>query len=208
MKPLATTIALALAAGSAYGGVIFAESFDTATLGQMTYTDYLTDGASAFEWTNNEAQGLGNFTGGTGSAAMSHSDAVFGAFDHAIVTPEIVLPEDRLVLSFVHNYQNFAHIDIADVDITTDGGSSWINLHRFNEDHGGFYEKPGKTVLLNLTAYAGESVRIRFRHTDLTEDALDWYWQVDNIAVETAIPAPGALALLGAAGLIAAGRRR
>lgn len=209
MKTLAMALTLALAAGAASAGVIYAEDFNSNTLGAFTYQDYRTNGVSSYKWDTNQDELLGNFTGGLGAAAMSNSGDVAGPYDHAIISPSINLPEGMITLSFLTNYQNFANIDFADVDISNNNGASWDNVLRFNEDHGAFYATPGETALIDLTDYAGQAVKIRFHHYDNEEDANDWYWQIDDIAVDaTAIPAPGAVGLLGAAGLAAARRRR
>ena len=207
MKTLVTAVTLALAAGTASAGVVFSEGFESG-LGQFAYQDYRTQSPSAFAWGTNEEAGLGNFTGGMGAAAMSNSDGTMGAYDHAIITPPIPLPQGVISMSFLMNYQNFANLDFADVDVSNDGGASWNNLLRFNDDKGGFFAEPGHAALVDLSAYAGQTVQVRFHHYDNLDDAFDWYWQVDEFSITAAIPSPGAVALLGAAGLIACHRRR
>ena len=208
MKTLASALTIALAAGSAGAGTIFTEDFNSGTLGSFTYQDYKTGQPSSFEWRTNESESLGNFTGGTGAAAMSSSDSVAGPYDHAIVSPQIDLPLGQISMSFLSNYQNYSNIDFADVDISNNNGASWYNVLRWNEDHGAFYAAPGVAAELDISQFAGQSINIRFHHYDLEEDANDWYWQVDNLAVNASVPGPGAMALLGAAGLVAARRRR
>lgn len=209
MRTLATAMTLALAAGSATAGVVYSEDFNTGTLGSFTYQDYKTDQPSAFKWLTNEDLSMGNFTGGSGAAAMSSSDEVAGPYDHAIISPSIELPKGTITMSFLTNYQNYSHIDFADVDVTNDNGANWYNMIRYNEDHGAFYSTPGESAQIDLSQFAGDTIQVRFHHYDNERDAFDWYWQVDNISVQAdAIPAPGAIGLLGAAGLAAARRRR
>ena len=207
MRTLASIVTMALVAGPAAGAVVFSEDFNSGTLGSFTYADYMTDG-SAFEWSTNGDAGLANFTDGDGSAATSNSDQEVGAYDHAIVSPLFQLNGGKTTLTMRTNYQNFANFDFADLDVTTDDGATWTTMLRYNEDHGAFYSRPGEEALVNLTRFAGEMIRLRFHHYNTDAEAFDWYWQVDDIKVESeVIPAPGAMALLGLAGLGAARRR-
>jgi MYXO-CTERM domain-containing protein len=106
-------------------------------------------------------------------------------------------------LQLLANYQNFAALDFFDIDINN--GSGWVNLLRWNEDHGGFDAPPGEAIDLDLSAYAGDTAQVRFHYYDPNSGDWDWYIQVDDVAVT---PAPGALALLGIGGLAVARRRR
>lgn len=198
--------ALAATAGTAGAGTVFFEDFENGHIGQFTYQDYQ-PGGSAFIWDGNGATNEGNYTGASGSCAMSNSDAQAGDYDHAIVSPTISLGTNS-VLSYQTNYQNFANFDYADTDISVDGGASWKTLLSWNEDHGGFYQSPGESVSLDLSAYDGQKVQIRFHHYDPEQGDNDWYWQVDDVRVSGDVPAPGAAALLGIGGLCAARRRR
>lgn len=197
--------ALVAAAGSANAVVVFSEDFNSGGIGSFSYEDYQ-PGGSAFQWAGNADSGEANYTGGSGNAATSNSDANPGEYDHAIISPKINLGTGS-ELSYLSNYQNFAFLDFADVDISNDGGATWNTLLSWNEDHGTFFGTPGESVLLDLGAYDNQTVQIRFRHYNPNADDFDWYWMVDDVSV-TAIPAPGAMALLGLGGLCAARRRR
>jgi uncharacterized protein (TIGR03382 family) len=206
MRTLATVLTLALAAGPAAAGVIFAEDFNLGNLGTFTYVDLKTDGPSAFEW---ETDGLDNFTSGDGSCAISYSGQIVGGYDHAIVSPEIQLLTGASSLNFLTNYQNFANFDFAEVDVTADDGVTWNTLLSYNEDHGAFYSTPGEFALIDLSQFAGQAIKFRFHHFNNDPEAFDLYWQVDDLQVDSVnIPGPGAVALLGAAGVAALRRRR
>jgi MYXO-CTERM domain-containing protein len=198
-------VGLAALAGTAGAGTVFFEDFENGHIGQFTYEDYQ-KGGSAFKWDGNGATGDGNYTDATGSCAMSNSDASPGEYDHAIVSPVIALGVNSM-LSYRTNYQNFANLDFADTDISLDG-VNWKTLQSWNGDHGGFYSTPGEGVSLDLSAYDGQKVQIRFHHYDPNTDDNDWYWQVDDVRVTGDVPAPGAAALLGLGGLVAGRRRR
>jgi PKD repeat protein len=69
--------------------------------------------------------------------------------------------------------------DYADVDASIDGGTTWTNLLRWDEDHGAY--GPGEAVTLDLTQFQGEpSVIIRFHYWIGT---YDWWWEVDQVQV-------------------------
>lgn len=196
-------LAFAITTGAAFAQ--WTEDFEGGIPGTWSYEDYQ-GGGSAFAWGLNTDTGDGNYTGASGLAAMSQSDANPGDYDHALVTHTFVVPTVAAMLSYETNYQNFAALDFADVDISTDGGTTWTNLLSWNEDHGGFFATPGEHVDIDLSAYAGSSANIRFHHYNPNTDDWDWYWQIDDVAV-TGVPEPATMAALGL-GVAALLRRR
>ena len=129
----------------------------------------------------------GNYSG-TGEAATASSDA-FGSqeFDTELWTPPIAVEgRENLPLEYLVNYQNFAAYDFLDVDISTDGGSTWVNMLRWNEDHGGFFNLPGELVSIKLDSFidGAESFIIRWRYYNpsLLGEEL-WYAQIDNVVI-------------------------
>jgi hypothetical protein len=135
----------------------------------------------------------GNFTGGTGEAACV-SSSVYGsaAFDTKLVSPVFSLVGvPSASLDFNTNYQDFETADLLDVDISTNGGTSWTTLVRWNEDHGVFRDRPGEHARIDLSPFLGVSnLRVRWRYYDLTPGALDWYAQVDDVALKCAVCGP------------------
>ena len=128
----------------------------------------------------------GNYTGGSDDAATASSDR-FGLadFDTGLRSNVFSLANaSSATLDYVTNYQNFAAFDFLDVDISTDGGSSWTNLLSWNEDHGGFRSTPGEPVSIDLGAYVGmNNVQLRWRYYDPTTFDWDWYAQVDDVSL-------------------------
>jgi len=134
----------------------------------------------------------GNFTNGTGGAACVSSD-VFGPaeFDASLVTPVFSLVGFTAAsLNYTVNFQNLAGSDFLDVDISTDGGTTWTNLLSWNENHGSFRAQPGENVSVDLAAYAGQSdLQVRYRYYDPNTGDWNWYAQVDNVALACSDPA-------------------
>ena len=149
-----------------------------------------------------------NWTTADGTCAEINSDFFgFGAIDAELISPEVYIGADY-VLSFLTNYYTYSGgpAEIADVDITTDGGSSWTNLIQWNQgdDQGGFESGDGVPRLADLGAFEGETVQVRFHYYDSNSD---WYWQVDDVFIG-AVPGPGGLLVLAIGGLLAGRRRR
>ena len=165
--------------------------------GEVEYDDGIAD-----SWTvvDNEGTGVfwtdiassligGNYTGGDGDAASANSDAnIFTEFDTELISNSFSLESATSAsLGYLANYQNLAGLDFLDLDISTDGGSSWTTLLSWNEDHpvGGLLTPPGEAVSVDLAAYLGESdVQVRWHYYDPNFGDWDWYAQVDNVALD------------------------
>lgn len=187
---------LALGTASVNAAVVMSEDFNTGIPGTWTVVD---NEGTGLVWTNVAGCGeTGNFTGGTGDAACASSD-VFGSaeYDTELWTPAMDLSMyTNTTLDLLANYQNFASLDFFDIDVSTDGGSTWTNELSWNEDHGGFRATPGEAINLNLSAYDGQSnVIIRFRYYDPNTGDYNWYVQIDDVLVsgdEVVVAVPAA----------------
>lgn len=138
-------------------------------------------------WTDIGSSGeLGNYTGSSGDAATVSSDAFGPAeFDTELRSNSFNLSKAKAAaINYKVNYQNFGNLDFLDLDVSTDGGSTWTNLLSWNEDHGGFRSPPGEVVSVNLSAYLGEpDVQLRWRYYDPNAGDWDWYAQVDDASL-------------------------
>lgn len=194
---------------SASAGVILTDSFDPVSV------PWTVESAGAVTWMYDLAScGLpANLTGGAGNAVCANSDASPGAFSTALISPVLDLSgAGAASLSYRAYYANYAGADTLDLDISTDGGSTWSNVLRWNEDHQGGDGSPGELVLVDLTPYLSSQTRLRWNYYD-PSDGWDWYVQLDDILVTTGgadaeVPEPGAFGLLAAGlGALLLGRK-
>ena len=136
-------------------------------------------------WTRNDAfpSARPNYAGGSGFCADADSDKCGSSttMDTELRTMSLDFSGLTIVsLDYVSSYNDIGTGgDLADVDISIDGGATWTNLLRWDSDHSP--DGPGEPVSLDLTAYAGQtSVMIRFHYYVAT---YDWWWEVDQVRV-------------------------
>ena len=136
-------------------------------------------------WRRNDAWGRSNIVpGGSGYAAGADSDAAgsgSGNFDTALVSPYIQLPSTPRELAYKHYFNAWYSTDRAYVDICVSPCSSWTNLQTFTADN-----SAPQTV--DLSAYAGQTVKLRFRYVS---GDWAWYWYIDDVMTQQpAVPPP------------------
>lgn len=136
-------------------------------------------------WRFDDPAGRGNLTGGAGGFAIIDSDFEAGMQDTELHTPLYDLSTATAVsLTFNTDFRWYVGGDDekADVDISTDGGTNWINVW---QKTGADYRGPvTETVNLNALA-AGNSVIVRFHYYNAN---FDWWWQVDNVTLTRCNP--------------------
>ncbi|PYQ65475.1 MAG: hypothetical protein DMF53_05440 [Acidobacteria bacterium] len=136
-------------------------------------------------WGNLAACGeAANYTGGAGDAACVSSDhAGQHEFDTELRSPVFSLAgATSASLDFNASYQNFAGSDFLDIDISTNGGTSWQTLVRWNEDHGAFRATPGESSRVDLSPFLGmTNLMLRWRYYDPNSNDWDWYAQLDDV---------------------------
>jgi len=142
---------------------------------------------------DNEGNGLewgatsDNYSSGMGNAAMANSDA-FGTaeYDTELISPEMdVDGKAGVVVQYYANYINLANQDFLDLDISTDGGSTWTTILSWNEDHGSFFELPGEFVSIELDDYisGASTMMLRWRYYNPNSGDWDWYAQIDEVEI-------------------------
>ena len=156
------------------GGYILSEDFEGAfpPAGWSVAGDPL--------WDRNDNWGRANYAGGNGYCADADSDAYGGGGDAYLMTPVLDLSSySSATLSFTAAYNIWESGEYADVDISTNGGSTWINLLHWAEDHSPY--GPGENVTIDLTPYVGNSnVVVRWHYYAA---GWDYYYEIDNIRI-------------------------
>ncbi|MEV6492311.1 S8 family serine peptidase, partial [Actinoplanes sp. NPDC051633] len=170
------TDACSAAPGYEYGSDGIYETFDTeSTPAGWTVVDNAGEGQS---WVFDDPGARGNLTGGTGNFAILDSDAYGGGFvqDGSLVSPKVDLSDVTApVIRFNQDF-NALGDDIADVDLSIDGGATWSTVLSQPEDVRG----PTVTEIPIPQAAGKTDVQVRF-HFYQAEFA--WWWQVDNVLV-------------------------
>jgi cysteine-rich repeat protein len=161
--------------------------FDTPSAGIPADWTVVDNEGTGVVWTTVAGSGeFGNYTGGTGEAASVSSRTNSGLeFDTELRAPfdlSVIPPGSTATLTYLANYQNSMNSDFLDLDISTDGGTNWINLLGWNEDHGSFLGAPGESVTVDLSAFAGlGGLLLRWRYYDPNIGDSAWYAQIDDV---------------------------
>ena len=171
---------------------VFAEEFESGALpAGWSNIDNIGDGA----WLFDNPAGRDNLTGGSGGFAIVDSD-YYGdvAFqDAALLTPLLDftgLAEVALLFNTDFNYYGGGLDEIADVDVSNDGGVNWTNVWQKTAN----YRGPALEVVDITALAAGQpDVMVGFHYYNAN---FEWWWQVDNVsfgAPPTCDPIPGGL---------------
>ncbi len=153
------------------------ESFDgTSAPAGWTVVDNIGNGQV---WRFDNPGGRSNMTGGTGNFAIMDSDRYgsAGQQNTSLVSPVIDMSaQTDPAIGFKQDYNNLG--DIADVDVSVDGGTTWETvLHQTTSVRG------PRQDFIQLPMAAGEpDVQIRFHNY---EADFDWWWEVDDVFVGT-----------------------
>ncbi|MFN6117785.1 MAG: proprotein convertase P-domain-containing protein, partial [Flavobacteriales bacterium] len=129
---------------------------------------FASNDASQFYFTDGDAQG-------SGSTANTR-----------LISPSMDLSQYTSAnLSFFHFYRDIGDTgDSAVVEVSTNGGTTWVIAQAYTTTQGAFNAFASANV--DLTAYAGQAaVQVRFRY----RGTWDWGWALDNVTV-TGTPIP------------------
>ena len=132
-------------------------------------------------WLRNDTAGRANFAGGDGFSAAADSDAcgTGSTMDTALISPPVSVGADT-TLDFVVSYRHLGTSRL-DIDVSANGGA-WSTIQTYSADLSG--QGPGAAQSLDLSAFAGDQVQLRFRYV---ATSWDWWAQVDQIEVRGAV---------------------
>ncbi len=122
----------------------------------------------------------GNLTGGTGYYALVDSDCDgFVTDDTSLITSSVDMSSfSSAAIRFNTDYRHYNPSgDIADVDVSTDGGTSWTNVWEKTADARG---PRVESVDITSLAAGQADVKARFHYYNAF---FAWWWQVDNVAL-------------------------
>ncbi len=155
----------------------------------------VTDNAGTGDtWRFDDPSGWGNRTGGSGNFAIidpTHSGKTT-AQDASLVSPVLDLTgQASPEIEFASLYSGAFVEDVADADVSIDGGTSWTNVWEASEHNSG-----GALRVAIPQAAGHNSVRVRFHYVFTpTDNTNAIYWQIDDVFVgnRTCDPVRGGL---------------
>lgn len=103
--------------------------------------------------------------------------------DEQLITPSLDASScARVTLEFSNQFRWFSYSrdEVADVDVSTDGGTSWVNVLRMQGADDGYPTPNTKVVDLTAQAAGRPNVKIRFHYYNAN---FEWWWAIDNVKV-------------------------
>jgi len=120
-----------------------------------------------------------NLSGGVGNFAMVDNNYINESYT-GLISPLLDLSDNTAVVLRFNSYLIFDTFETINVDVSTDGGASWLNAWKFQ----GFNPLPTPYVIDLTDGLAGE-VNARFRFWWSSEGFISGdLWQVDDVSVE------------------------
>ena len=156
----------------------------------------VTDGGSTTDTWAQAASGAGTAGGdidGTGFMEVDSDDAGIGSIlDESLTSPYINAGNlnGTLFLQFDHYFRSLNASDSVWVEVWD--SISWQRVYSATSTIGAFNSPDQQQI--DITAYAHDSLQVRFRYTD--NGSWAWYWLLDNFKVEAVLcPNPTAITL-------------
>lgn len=120
-----------------------------------------------------------NLSGGVGNFAMVDNNYINESYT-GLISPLLDLSDNTAVVLRFNSYLIFDTFESINVDVSTDGGASWLNAWKFQ----GFNPLPTPYVIDLTDGLAGEA-NARFRFWWSSEGFISGdLWQVDDVSLE------------------------
>lgn len=164
-------------------------------------------GGSAATWTtaNPCSRSIGSPFGSSFVIIDSDCAGSSATQDEQLITPTINASGcNQVMLEFSNQFHWYSGglNEIADVDVSTNGGSTWINVLRMQGTDDGYPTPNTKAIDITSAIAANPSnVKIRFHYYNAS---FEWWWAIDNVKIKCL--APGASFLRIDSVIPAAGR--
>lgn len=174
------------------GGAPFtalSEDFEAGIPASWTVVDGGTDGGAAATWTTDNPGNRSIASPFAGKFAIVDSDNAgpFATQDEQLITPAIDASTcSQLFLDYSNQFHFWAEgpIEVADVDVSTDGGTNWTNVLTSPQFDDGYPTPNTKSLDLSSLAAFQPDVRVRFHYYNANAD---FWWAIDNVHV-TCVP--------------------
>jgi hypothetical protein len=104
--------------------------------------------------------------------------------DEWLITPEINIPGACTLSFWTYGYEGSTNGDHYYVEVSTDGGSSWTPVFDLSTLSGNAWNQWAYPYYIDLSAYAGQDVKIAWYAQDPPTDDGIWYlWIIDDITL-------------------------
>ena len=174
---------IAPSGGGGVGGELF-EDFETGVLSadwEIIETNTGT-GTMTFHWSVNDYQSADIVPFGNYHAGLWWD---YGHQDEWLITPELNCVEGTTLTFETAVYEGSIYLDHYYVKVSTDGGSTWTPVWDASTLTGNGWNYYDYNYTVDLSAFAGESIKVAFNAVDGDGQGLWYVWFVDNISIST-----------------------
>jgi hypothetical protein len=110
----------------------------------------------------------------------------YGHQDEWLITPEFTCDAGATLNFWTAVYEGSTYLDHYYVKVSTDGGANWTELWDASTLGGNAWNYYNYPYDVNLSAYAGDNIKLAFQAIDGDGQGLWYIWFIDNIVVGSA----------------------